>query len=502
MGLFNKFFSKKTLQKEQTAESVILKREFANHPSKGLTPQRLHSILEQAEQGNLIAQAELFMDMEEKDGHIQAEMHKRKMAVSGLDWQLQPPHDASEAEKKASAELEFRIRNQLDIEDILFDALDAIGHGYSCLELEWKQDKTDWFPEVKHRSPRWFTVNPHHPDKIRLRTTEHLYGDELQKMGWIVHIHKSRSGHLVRTGIHRALAWPYLYKNYSVRDLAELLEIYGLPIKVGKYSTNATDKEKKTLMRAIIGIGHNAGGIIPDSMQIDFINAASSASGDPFKLMVDWCEATQSKVILGNALSTMDSKGGSQALGTVHNEVRLDIRNNDARQLASSLTRDLVYPVAMLNSLFAEERCPKWKFDTQETDDLALYADALPKLAQSGAQIPISYVHDKLKIPLPEKGEAVLGGAATSPVAAMAALKSQKQQFTPEQQAIENLADAMPHISPIESEVIAAAIRAASSPEDLEQRLAVVMGASDLTKFSQTLEKALFAADVMGYTDA
>ena len=501
--LFNKKSSTKSPKQEQTAESVYLKNEFSTHPSRGITPAKLAQILDIAEQGDLISQADLFMDMEEKDGHIQAELHKRKMAVVGLDWQLQAPYDASESEKKATALLEDRIRDMLDVEDVLFDALDAIGHGYSCLELEWKQDKIGWFPEIKHRSPRWFCIDPKHPDHIKLRSSSDLYGEALQELGWIVHQHKSRSGYLARTGIHRALVWPFLFKNYSIRDLAELLEIYGQPLKIGKYSKGATEKEKKTLMQAIMSLGHNAGGIMPDSMQMELITATASGGSDPFKAMIDWCESTQSKVILGNGLSTMDSKGGSQALGTVHNEVRLDIRNSDARQLASTLSGYLVYPIAMLNGLFANDRCPKWVFDTQESDDLALYADALPKLANAGAEIPLSYINSKLKIPGRENDEPILGmPASNAGLAAASGELPTHKKFTKDQQAIESLADAMPMESPIAAAAIQSAIQSATSPEDLEARLAVVLQDADLSEFSQQLEKALFAADIMGYAHA
>ena len=58
------------LHEPQTARLGWVSREWAEHPSRGLTPQRLHRILEDAEQGNMVAQSDLFTDMEEKDGHI------------------------------------------------------------------------------------------------------------------------------------------------------------------------------------------------------------------------------------------------------------------------------------------------------------------------------------------------------------------------------------------------------------------------------------------------
>jgi len=499
MGIFDKLFNRKQLSVKQSDQVVSLSKEISAHPSVGLTPQKLAQILEQAEQGYLRAQAELFMDMEEKDGHIQAEMHKRKMAVVGLDWSLQPPHDATATEKKAAARLERIIKNNMDVEDMIFDALDAIGHGYSCLELDWKKDKQGfYFPTPIHRTPRWFVVDPREPDRVRLRSKDSVYGDELQPFGWIEHKHKSHSGFLVRTGLHRALAWPYLFKNYAVKDLAELLDIYGLPIRIGKYNVGASPEEKKTLMKAIIGIGHNAGGIIPESMQMDFVAATSGSNADPFTTMIDWCEATESKAITGSVLSNMGAKGGSQALGNVHNEVRLDIRNSDARQLASSLTKQFIIPIAAINGLFADKRAPRWTFDTQEGADLNLYADALPKLAQAGAQIPVSYVNDKLKIPVPANGESVLLGTQQN----NAGMAAGSARFTKDQQAIESLAEQMPVNSPIAAAAIESAIRAATSPQDLEYRLSVILRGADTSEFRRHLERALFAADVMGYAHA
>lgn len=419
-------------RQSDSSRSAQLHRQFADHPSKGLTPSKLATILLEAEQGDMIAQAELYMDMREKDTHIDAEMHKREMSVKKLDWKLNPPRDASEAEKKNTKLLEDLIRDELDMGSIRMDALDAIGHGYSCIELGWgRTAKGLWFPDqVEHRPPDWFTAPPDDRNTLHLRDSGSSYGVPLQPFGWIVHQHKSRAGYIARTGLFRSLVWPYLYKNYSVRDLAEFLEIYGLPIRVGKYSPTASPEEKRDLLRTVLSIGHNAAGIIPDSMQLELQQVMASGSADSFRVMIDWCEASQSKAILGGTLTSSTGANGNRSLGDVHNEVRLDIRDDDATQLDQTLSAHLVYPMAVLNGLFADNRSPSFVSDTQEPDDLALYADALPKLAAAGARIPVSYVNMKLKIPEPEEGEEILGAPAapslpkadTQAAAALAAL--------------------------------------------------------------------------------
>lgn len=415
MSLMDWFKTKLTpamVKEQQTAspQSALLHREFSNHPSRGLTPARLAQIMQEAEQGSLLAQAELFMDMEEKDAHIAAELSKRKMAVKKLDWKLDPPRDATATEKKNTKILEDLIRDGLDVGAIRVNMLDGIGHGYSCIELGWGRNAQGlWVPnQVEHRPPTWFTCPPDDRNTLHLRDASSLYGVPLQPFGWIVHIHRARSGYLARMGLHRVLAWPYLYKNYSVRDMAEFLEIYGLPIRVGKYAPTASVEEKRDLLRTVLSIGHNAAGIIPDTMQLELQQVAGAGNADSFKVMIDWCEASESKAILGGTLTSSTGANGNRSLGEVHNEVRLDIRDDDATQLDQTLSSHLVYPIAMLNGLFADNRCPSWVSDIQEPDDLKLFSEALPALAAAGAKIPVRYVNLKLKIPEPEEGEEIL----------------------------------------------------------------------------------------------
>lgn len=406
------------LSEPQTSHYSHLQRELQTHPTRGLTPSKLASILDQAEQGDLLAQFDLYEDMEEKDGHIAAELGKRRRALL-VDWSVVPPDNPTPAEKR-NAELMAELVGEIaDFEDVLFDVTDAIGKGFSCCENEWHKPGKYWVPKtITHRPQSWFTVHRGYRQQLRLRsntTVDGIVGEPLQTFGWITHVHKAKSGYLERTAMFRQLVWPYLFKNYSVGDLAEFLEIYGIPVRIGKYPSGASEKEKMTLLRALVGIGHNAAGIIPAGMELDFLDAAT---GDPkaFELMLNWCERTQSKVILGGTLTSgADGKSSTNALGNVHNEVRKDLRDSDIKQMCSTITRDLLYPLAALNGLAPDgmRRCPVFRLDVGETEDMTAYAEALPKLVDIGVQIPVQWAQEKLGIPQPEDGEPVL--QATSP---------------------------------------------------------------------------------------
>ena len=406
------------LSEPQTSHYSHLQRELQAHPTRGLTPSKLASILDQAEQGDLLAQFDLYEDMEEKDGHIAAELGKRRRALL-VDWSVVPPDNPTPAEKRNAELLAELVGEIADFEDVLFDVTDAIGKGFSCCEIEWHKPGKYWVPKtITHRPQSWFTVHRGYRQQLRLRsntTVDGIVGEPLQTFGWIAHVHKAKSGYLERTAMFRQLVWPYLFKNYSVGDLAEFLEIYGIPVRIGKYPSGASEKEKMTLLRALVGIGHNAAGIIPAGMELDFLDAAT---GDPkaFELMLNWCERTQSKVILGGTLTSgADGKSSTNALGNVHNEVRKDLRDSDIRQVGSTITRDLLYPLALLNGLAPDgmRRCSVFQLDVGETEDMAAYAEALPKLVDIGVQIPVQWAQEKLGIPQPEDGEPVL--QATSP---------------------------------------------------------------------------------------
>ena len=413
--------SSEVFAQPQTSHYSHLQRELQTHPTRGLTPSKLATILDQAEQGDLQAQFDLFEDMEEKDGHIAAELGKRRRALL-VPWSVVPPDNPSARESAAAEQLAELVGEMADFEDVLFDVTDAIGKGFSCGEIEWHKPGKYWLPKtITHRPQSWFTVHRGYRQELRLRSNttaaDGSVGEPLQPFGWITHVHKAKSGYLERTAMFRQLVWPYLFKNYSVGDLAEFLEIYGIPVRIGKYPSGASEKEKMTLLRALVGIGHNAAGIIPNGMELDFLDAAS---GDPkaFELMMTWCERTQSKVILGGTLTSgADGKSSTNALGNVHNEVRKDLRSSDIRQVCSTLTRDFLYPIAVLNGLAPDgmRRCPVFCLDVGETEDLTAYADALPKLVGVGMQIPVQWAQEKLGIPQPQAGEPVLqAGASTT----------------------------------------------------------------------------------------
>jgi phage gp29-like protein len=499
-----------------------LTREFANHPGRGLTPARLNSILQEAEHGDLLGLLDLADDMEERDGNIFSQMSVRKTAVIKHEWAVHAPTDASKAEKMLADEVSEWLDDIPAFEDdVLLELLDGILKGFKPIEMWWELDQRTLQPRFESAPQRWLTLDERGRE-LRFRNGA-PWGVPLRPFNWIVHQPRARSGYPSRASLARVLAWPFLFLNYATRDLAEFLEIYGLPLRIGKYPSGASDAEKRRLLQAVVQVGHNAAGIIPAGMSIDF-EAAAQGTEKPFQVMMSEMRDIESKVIVGQTLTSGEGQHGTQALGSVHNEVRLDILSSDAKRLARTITHQLVRPMLLLNKPGLDpRRLPEFVIDVPEPDDLQLYADALPKLAKAGMRISVSGLHDRLRIPMAGPDEAVLtggDGAGVEPPAggqggvaerrqapASAALAAQVDAG--QRDALDDLvADAVqdwrpvmePMIQPLLDELDAAVARG-ESLADFRARLPMMIEQMDATPQAERMARAAFLARLLGEAD-
>ena len=110
---------------------------YSDYPSNGLTPVKLAEIFKEADAGDILRQAELFEEMEEKDPHLFSQLQTRKNAVTGLDFEIIPFDSDDERDKEIAEFVEGQINGIEGLEDIMLDLLDAIGKGFAVSEIMW-----------------------------------------------------------------------------------------------------------------------------------------------------------------------------------------------------------------------------------------------------------------------------------------------------------------------------------------------------------------------------
>ena len=509
----NPFVFDDDVQTENNSQLGYLQHHYSEHPTSGLTPARAASILRAAEQGDLVAQSELAEDMEEKDTHLQSEIGKRRNAIQAVDWQIIAPRNATPEEQRDTEMLNEILQDAVWLDDCIFDATDAILKGFSCQEIEWEQGLVGGLKLIRNvhwRDPAWFMTPTFERNNLRLRDGS-THGVDLQPFGWVKHIAKAKTGYLSRIGLARSLVWPFIYKNYSARDFAEFLEIYGLPLRLGKYPEGATKTEKETLLRAVMQIGHNAGGIIPRGMEIEFEKAAEGDSS-AFMTMIEWAEKSMSKAILGGTLTSQaDGASSTNALGNVHNEVRSEIRNADLKRLQATLTRDLVYPLYALNCKAFNDarRIPRFEFDISESEDIASFGAGLGALVDLGFRIPRQWAHDKLQVPVASENEeilerktlptstALLHGKTNGKMAVLSVSRD-PDDLIDELEPSDDDYQAM--IDPMLKPVIEALQK--GGYEFAQEKLATLYADMNDDQLEETLARAIFVSDMLGRLNA
>ncbi len=401
------------LKQEVSAATVAgVRSVLSGHPEVGMDPVRLAQILRAAEQGDAVAYLELAEAMEEKDLHYLSVMGTRKRAVAQLPITVEAADDSAEAE--ADAELIRTWLKRDALEDELFDLQDATGKGYSASEIVWETTPEAWLPKrLIRRDPRWFRFDRVDGETLRLIDDQGGEAD-LEPFKWVVHMNKAKSGLPIRGGLARAVAWGYLFKNFTLKDWVAFAEIYGIPFRLGRYDGGATEDDKRALLQALVQMGADAAGMVPKSTEIEFVDGKGGASdGALFKNLAEYIDKQVSKAVLGQTATTdAVASGLGGGLGQVHDGVRGDIERADAKQLAATLNQQLVQPIVMLNR-GPRKAYPRLVIGREEAVDLQATIDATDKLVGMGLKVPAGWARKLIRAPEPKGDEEILAAPAS-----------------------------------------------------------------------------------------
>lgn len=388
------------LTREQAAPTLTGIRTIWNDSyASGLTPVGLATLLRAAADGDHHAYLTLAEEMEERDLHYAAELGKRKLAVSRLPVTVESASDDSRDLELADA-VRAMVKGS-SFRSLLKDLLDAIGKGFSVAEILW-QTGNQWRPRrFEWRDPRFFQFDLVSRSEVRLRDEADLMnGIELAPYKFIVHVHRGKSGIPIRGGIARLAAWAYMCKGYTVKDWLAFAEVFGMPLRLGKYGTAAKADEIQILKTAVANLGTDAAAVFPESMQVELIEAGNKGgSADFFERLAKYLDDQVSKGILGQTASSSGTPGrlGDDKLQA---EVRDDIRDDDAEALEETINRDLIRPFIDLN-FGPQQQYPEVQIRAVENEDIAALVDALDKLVPLGLKVEQSVIRDRLGLPDP-----------------------------------------------------------------------------------------------------
>ena len=506
------------LREEVAAPSLTsIRQVWSEHVTSGMTPSRMARMLQASEQGDPAAYLALAEEMEEKDLHYRAQLGTRKLGCAGLPLVVEAASDA--AEDQAAADLVREVLGREDMEDILMDTLDALGKGFSVCEIIWEHGAR-WVPrDIAWRDPRWFGFDLADGRTVKLLEPGGLV--DLPPFKFIVHQPKLKSGLPLRGGLARASAWAYLFANYALKDWVAFLELFGQPLRVGRYPSGSQPEQVAVLEQAVRNLGSDAAAVVPTEMQIEFIETKVSGSTDGYERLLRYLDGRVTLAVLGQTLTSGQTQGGggSFALGKVHEGVRDDLKRADARQLMATLHRDLVRPLVDLN-LGPRKAYPKVRLQIDKAEDLAGLTSALKELVPLGLKVEQSVIRDKFGLPDPPQGKDVdllvaskqvpnpapapapaptTAAQAQCPHCGTAHAQAVSQPDEVDRLAASALEDWIPQLQPLVDPLIQA-IQQAQSFDELKAALASAAGRMDPTALAQGLAQAGFVAGLAGNT--
>jgi phage gp29-like protein len=502
---------RETLKEEIARPELIGVRAFWDQSvASGLTPERMATILRNAVRGDHRYYLQLAEEMEERDLHYNSVLSTRKRAISSLRAVVEPSSEKRVDKKVADAVLD--LLGEPQFRHMMRDLTDAFGKGYSGIEIVWGERDGLWRPAAyKWRDPKYFTFDFVSRSEVRLAVLGTIDGVALPPAKFIVHTPKLKSGIPIRGGFARLAAWGWMFKNYTIKDWMAFLDVFGMPIRVGKYHPAATPEDRRKLLQAVASIAVDAAAIIPESMAIDFIEAKNFAD-KPFENMARYMDEQISKVVLGQTMST-DGHAGGLAQAKIHNLVRIDIKEDDADQAAATINRDLVAPFVELN-FGADAPKPYAIFPVAEPEDVAAVTNALGVLVPLGLKVSMREAREKIGFGEPDKDEDLLAAPAAKTSAQKALNPAQLDRAwnrialnaegggTIAKDEVEQLAaagaeDWEPQLSPIVAKVLAAAA-AARSFEEFQAALDALAGEIDADPLAKSLAAAGLKARALG----
>lgn len=392
-----------------TPEITGVRTIWQDSVASGLTPAGMTALLERSVNEDPRDYLTLAEEIEERDGHYFSVLGTRKLAVESIDVVVEAASDEA-----VDVRLADEVREMFALECVQTsraDLLDGLGKGFSVCEIDWDFSARQWMPRgLVHRDPRWFFPDRETGRELRLRDQADSWnGIVLAPFKFVVHKPRLKSGLPIRNGLARIAAFMWLCKSYALKDWMAFAEVFGMPVRIGKWGANASDDDKRALRRAVANIGTDAAAVMPDSMKIEFIETANrSGGGDLFEKLCSYLDRQMSKVVLGQT-STADALAGGLGSGqaNVANDVRGDIRDADSSQLASAYQRDLVKPYIDLNH-GPQKRYPRVVIRKRKPEDIKQLAEVLGQLVPLGLKVEQSVVRDKLSIPDPAPGAELL----------------------------------------------------------------------------------------------
>ena len=334
------------------------------------------SALRMADNGNRTKLYDLYSDIL-LDGVLTDAIDKRIDAVKDADLSFTIDNK--------DVDVMYDLMDTVEFEELIGEIMMAKFWGISVDEFDFDEDRTFRFTSINRKH-----IRPKLKEIVRQQTDDRgiSYAGDDRVIQW---------GKDDDLGLLLKVSPLVIYKRGGFGDWAQFVELFGMPLRIGKYSA-MDEASRRELIRAFETAGSAPYLVIPKETEATQEANAASGNGLLYKEFRQACTEEILITILGQTMTTVD--GSSLAQGQVHMAVQEKKHRADRRFVERMLNR---YFVPMLIRRGYPVTGGKFRYmDAKrelEVPEIVQLSDILP--------IPQSYLHEKYNIPLPEPGEPI-----------------------------------------------------------------------------------------------
>lgn len=371
-------------------------------------PSDVNQIMANAIEGDLREQGVLFETMLDTWPRLQGNMDEICGHVSRNEIDVEPFSEVGEDPTKSAVNKAAFIKQALegmevnyihkekDAEGTIYAIAQSYFSGHSVQEILWERNDLGLVPKSTSNLPWRNFGYPNQTDMIdRLMlnkdgayTFNNL--EDFPPHKFIVAIKQGHTGHASQSAPLRALMTYWLGSIYGLKWLLNFSQIYGVPIRWANY---AEAKDIPTITRMMKTIGTSGYAVMPPNTKLTIQEATKSAQNLPQQALMDNADKACDIFILGQTLTSDVGSSGSQALGNVHNEIRLDVVDRVGDYVAKVLKGSLIKYLLIENYGDDSEmpsvtiQCKRSKDKKGMAETLKILSEALPDMEFSIEQI-------------------------------------------------------------------------------------------------------------------
>lgn len=191
-------------------------------------------------------------------------------------------------------------------------------------------------PRLKIWHPRWLRYQ-WFDDTWWLTTKEGEIQLDLTSGRWILYLpygaHRPWA-----YGAWRAIALPWILKQFALRDRARHSEVLGSAARVGTAPAGATEQQRRSWLADIKRMARDHAAVMPAGYTISMVEASATARGEIYTTSIEWADRAIAITIAGQFVTTEGTKGFSN--GEIHAQIRYDLIQFTAESLSECLYRN------------------------------------------------------------------------------------------------------------------------------------------------------------------